>query len=103
MEKVRKGDQVIVISGKDKGKKGEVIKVLTKLETVMIKNVNMVKKAVKKSKDHPAGGFMEIEAPLHLSNVMVFCPKCGKGTRIGVSISDKGKTRVCKKCNQKFE
>lgn len=104
MEKVRKGDQVVVIAGRDKKKKGEVIKVTEKDKAVIVKGINTVKKAVKKSKEHPSGGFVELESPLAVSNVMVFCPKCSKGVRIGI-LAEKGgkKIRVCKKCNHKFE
>jgi large subunit ribosomal protein L24 len=104
MEKVRKGDQVVVIAGKDKKKKGEVIKVTETDKAIIVKGINTIKKSVKKSKEHPSGGFVELEAPVAISNVMVFCPKCSKGVRVGF-IAEKGgkKVRVCKKCSHKFE
>ncbi len=103
MEKIRKGDQVVVIAGRDKGKKGEVIQVSKK--GVMVKGIALVKKSVKKDpKKHPAGGFIEIEAPVNSSNVMLFCPKCNKATRTSFIIEKKGKkARVCKKCKNIFE
>ncbi len=103
MEKIRKGDQVVVLSGRDKGKKGEVIQVNKK--GAMVKGVFLVKKSVKKDpKKHPAGGFIEIEAPVNPSNLMVFCPKCGKAVRVGFKVEKDGvKSRVCKKCQHKFE
>ncbi len=103
MEKIRKGDQVVVLSGRDKGKKGEVIQVSPK--GAMVKGINLVKKSVKKDpKKHPAGGFIEVEAPLRPSTLMVFCPMCGKAVRVGFLAGEKGKkVRVCKKCQHKFE
>ncbi len=104
MVKVRKGDQVVVIAGKDKRKKGEVIRVSQKTDVLIVKGVNLIKKSVKKSKENPSGGYVEREAPIALSNVMVFCAKCGKGVRVGVKADQAGKkTRVCKKCGHKFE
>jgi len=104
MEKIRKGDSVVVIAGSDEGKKGEVIQVLKAKNSVIVKGIKMVKKSVKKSKERPTGGFTEIEAPINGSNVMIFCSKCNKGVRVGIKVSDKGeKIRVCKKCDHKFE
>jgi len=103
MLKIKKGDQVVVISGRDKGKKGEVIKNFKLLGKVVVKGINVVKKTIKKSKENPHGGFIEVETPIHVSNLMLFCPKCGKGTRVGVSIEKKSKFRICKKCGNKFE
>jgi len=77
--KIRKGDTVVVITGRDKGKKGEVLSVSPKKNVVHVKGVNMIKKSMKKSKEYPQGGFIEIESPIHISNVMMFCPKSGKG------------------------
>ena len=104
MTKVRKGNTVIVIAGKDKGKKGEVIGTNPDDNKVVVKGLNIVKKSVKKSSERQAGGFTEIEAPIHASNVMMFCPKCNKGVRIGFVTEKNGtKVRACKKCGQKFE
>lgn len=104
MEKVRKGDQVSVIAGKDKGKKGEVIRSITADKRVIVKGVNLIKKSVKKSKEKPQGGYIEVEASIDASNVMLICPKCGKGVRVGLKILENGdKKRVCKKCEHKFE
>ena len=104
MEKIKKGDQVQIIAGKDKGKKGEVIRSIPKKDRIVVKGVNVVKKSVKKSKENSAGGYIEVEAAMHASNMMLFCPKCNKGVRVGIVLSDKGdKNRVCKKCGHKFE
>jgi large subunit ribosomal protein L24 len=103
MEKIRKGDQVVVIAGRDKGKKGEVIQVSKK--GAMVKGISLVKKSVKKDpKKHPAGGYIEIDAPVNSSNLMLFCPKCNKPVRTGIVVDKNGKkTRACKKCQNIFE
>ncbi len=104
MEKIKKGDQVAVISGRDKGKKGEILSVSNKKNGLIVKGVNLVKKSVKKSKEKPSGGFIEVEALINKSNVMMICPKCGKGVRIGAYTDEKGAIkRFCKKCGYKFE
>ncbi|OHD56762.1 MAG: 50S ribosomal protein L24 [Spirochaetes bacterium GWF1_49_6] len=88
--KVRKGDTVIVIAGSEKGKKGEIVRAMPTQNKVVVKGVNYVKKTIKKSKENPNGGFLEIEAPLHVSNVMLFCPKNGKGVRVGFTTDKNG-------------
>jgi large subunit ribosomal protein L24 len=103
MEKIRNKDQIIVIAGRDKGKKGEVLTSNVKEDKVIVKGINILKKSVKKSKENPKGGFVEVEMPLSVSNVMMFCTKCNKGVRVGIKITDSGKVRFCKKCDHKFE
>ena len=88
--KVRKGDTVIVIAGSEKGKKGEIVRAMPTQNKVVVKGVNYVKKTIKKSKENPNGGFLEIEAPLHVSNVMLFCPKNRKGVRVGFTTDKNG-------------
>lgn len=95
--KLRKDDLVEVIAGKDKGKKGKIIKVDATKGRVMVTGVNMVKKAQKKRKQTDRGGIIEIEAALAISNVMIVCPKCG-AVRLGYKITDGKKIRVCRKC-----
>jgi large subunit ribosomal protein L24 len=107
---IRKDDQVQVISGKEKGKTGKVLRVSTKTSRVTIEKLNMVKRHVKPSNQNPQGGIIEKELPIHVSNVLVMCTKCGKGTRHGVKVVEssakkKGaapaaskKIRVCKRC-----
>ena len=104
MLKIKKGDQVLIITGKDKDKKGEIIEALPLRRKVIVKGINIAKKSIKKSKENQAGGYIEVEMPLDVSNVMLFCPKCNKGTKIAIAVSDKDqKIRVCKKCQHKFE
>ena len=96
--KVRKGDKVKVIYGKDKGREGVVEKVYRKARRVLIPGINLYKKHVKKSEQFPQGGVVEIPRPLDVSKVMLICPKCKKTTRVGYKVVDNKKFRVCKKC-----
>ena len=95
--KIRKNDTVEVIAGKDKGKRGAVVSVLTKKDAVIVSGVNIVKKAMKKRSQQDQGGIAEIEAPLNISNVAIVCKKCG-ATKIGYKIDGDKKVRVCRKC-----
>ena len=95
--KLRKDDLVEVIAGKDKGKKGKIIKIDSSKGRGIIAGVNMVKKAMKKRKQNDRGGIMEIEAALAISNVMMVCQKCGP-VRLGYKIADGKKSRVCRSC-----
>ena len=99
--KIRKNDTVEVIAGKDKGKRGEVVRVDLKKERVVVSGVNIVKKAMKKKSQQDQGGIAEIEAPLNISNVAIVCKKCGP-TRIGYKLDGDKKTRVCRKCGEKL-
>ena len=105
--KIKKGDTVVVLRGKERGKTGEVIKVLRDKNRVVVKDVNLVKKHVKEIPNVREGGIYEIEAPIHISNVMLVCPKCGKPTRVGFRIVQEGevfrKYRYCKKCNENID
>ena len=96
--KIRKNDTVEVLTGKDKGKRGEVVRVNLKKETVIVSGVNIVKKAMKKRSQQDQGGIAEVEAPLHISNVGIVCKKCGKPVRIGYKFDGDKKIRVCRKC-----
>ena len=96
--KIRKGDTVEVLAGKDKGKRGEVVRVNLKKEAVIVSGVNIVKKAMKKRSQQDQGGIAEVEAPLNISNVGIVCKKCGKPVRIGYKIDGDKKVRVCRKC-----
>ncbi|GAB4390857.1 MAG: 50S ribosomal protein L24 [Thermodesulfovibrionales bacterium] len=98
---IKKEDTVLVISGREKGKKGRVLSVRPKEERVLIERVNIVKKHMKPSRTHAQGGIVEKEAPVHLSNVMLVCPKCDKPTRLGnLALEGGRKVRVCKKCKE---
>ena len=100
---VKTGDTVVILSGKDKGKEGLVIRALPAEGKVIVEGVAVVKKAVRPSAQNQQGGFVEKEAAIDVSNVMLVCPKCGKPTRVGHDVNDKGdKVRVCKKCGAQF-
>lgn len=100
---VRKNDTVIVISGTDKGKTGEVLKVYPKTGKVLVQGVNIVKKHQKASRTQVESAIIEKEAAINSSKVMLYCTKCKSATRISSKILDDGtKVRVCKKCGETF-
>jgi large subunit ribosomal protein L24 len=97
---VRKNDNVVVTTGKDRGKRGRVLKVLPDVNRVVVEGINLIKRHTKPNPQRQIkGGLVEREAPLHASNVQVVCPECGKATRIGRRILGDGrKVRICRKC-----
>ncbi len=97
--KIHKDDTVQVIAGKDKGKRGTVVRVVTKKDAVIVSGINIVKKAMKKRSQQDQGGIVEVEAPLNISNVALVCKKCGP-TRVGYKIDGDKKIRVCRKCGE---
>jgi large subunit ribosomal protein L24 len=102
--KLKKDDTVQIIAGKDKGKRGRILKILRAKDRVVIEGANIVKKAQKRKSQQDRGGIVEIEAAIHTSNVMIVCKKCGP-TRIGYKIdvnpdTKSVKTRVCRKCGE---
>ena len=101
--KIRKGDNVQVLSGNDKGKTGEVLEVIPGTNKIIVKGINIRKKHVKPRKQGEEGGIIPVECAIHASKVNVVCPKCGKATRIGYEMEKDQKVRVCKKCNTKIK
>ena len=101
---VKTGDNVMVISGKDKGKKGKVLETSPKEGKVIVEGINMVSKHVKPRKMGEQGGIVKVPAALYACKVMPVCPKCGKATRVGHVVEDDKKLRVCKnaQCGAKF-
>lgn len=100
---VKTGDTVVVISGVSKGSKGKVLQTSPSEEQVIIEGVHLVSKHVKPRNAQQQGGIVKTEGPLHVSKVMLICPKCGKATRVGHKVLENGnKVRVCKKCNAEF-
>ena len=97
--KLKKDDLVKVITGKEKGKTGTIVKVDRSTGRIIVSGLNMIKKARKPKKQGEKGGIVEIEAPISISNVMIMCKKCGP-TRIGVEESGDQKVRKCKKCGE---
>ena len=98
--RIRKDDTVQVLTGKDKGKQGKVVQVLTKKDAVIVSGVNMVKKAMKRRSQQDAGGIAEVEAPIHISNVGIVCKKCNRPVKIGYKLDGDKKIRVCRKCGE---
>lgn len=99
--KIIKGDNVIVISGKDKGKKGKVIASYPRDNSIIVENVNLKKKHQKPKSAGKKGEKIEVSRPISVSSVMLICKNCNKPTRVGYKILDGGKkNRVCKKCGQ---
>jgi len=101
--KLKQGDNVIVLSGNDKGKTGEILEIIPSTQKVIVKGVNIRKKHVKPRKAGEEGGIIPSEYPIHSSKVNVVCPKCGKASKIGYVIEDGKKVRVCKKCGAKLK
>ncbi len=98
---IRKEDTVVVMTGKEKGKKGRVLSVMPAKSKLIIEKVNVIKRHMKPSRKYSQGGIIEKEAPIHISNVILVCPKCGKPTRVGRLVMENGsKVRVCRKCKE---
>jgi len=97
--RLKKGDQVRVITGRDKGKQGRVLRVDHAKARLIIEGLNMVKKTQRPKSRNDKGGIIEIEAPITASNLMIVCRKCGP-TRIAVRLSGDRKNRVCRKCGE---
>ncbi len=101
--RIRKGDNVQVLSGNDKGKTGEVLEVIQKEDKVVVKGVNVRKKHVKARKQGDESGIIPVECAIPVSNVNVVCPKCGKVTKVGYRVDNDKKVRVCKKCGAELK
>ena len=99
---IKKGDTVVVLSGDDKGVKGEVIAVSPEEGKVIVKDVNIIHKHVKPRKQGETGGIVDAEGAIYASNVALYCPKCDKGVRVAHKIDGDSKIRVCAKCGHKF-
>ncbi|MDR1046284.1 MAG: 50S ribosomal protein L24 [Treponema sp.] len=97
--KLKKEDTVEVIAGKDKGKRGRILKILRDKDRIVVEGINIVKKAQKRRNQQDRGGIAEIEAAIHSSNLMIVCKKCGP-TRIGYKAEGDSKVRVCRKCGE---
>jgi large subunit ribosomal protein L24 len=103
---VRKEDQVLVISGDYRGKKGRVLKVFPEINRIIVEGVNLIKRHTRPTQKNPQGGIVEKEASVHASNVMVICPKCNSVTKVGMRVIEDESTgkasrvRVCKQCGE---
>jgi large subunit ribosomal protein L24 len=100
---IRKNDNVIVLSGEDKGKTGKVLKVLVKEQRAIVEGVNFVNKSSKPSAKNPQGGFEKVEAPIHISNLSLIDPKSGKATRVAIKHDGKNVIRIAKKSGEEIK
>jgi len=98
--KIKKSDTVLIISGKDRGRRGKVLKVLPKEEKLVVEGINLRKKHLKPRRTGEKGQIIQFPAPLHISNIKLICSKCGKTTRVGYKMESERKQRICKKCGQ---
>jgi large subunit ribosomal protein L24 len=97
---IRKGDTVLVTTGKDRGKQGKVLRVIPTRGTAIVERVNFTRKHTRANpQKNVKGGILEREAPIRMTNLQVICPGCGERTRVGSHVSDEGTSRVCKKCH----
>ena len=99
--KIRKNDTVIILAGKDRGKKGKVRRALPKEDRLIVEGLNMIKRHSRARRAARQAGIIELEAPIHVSNMMLLCNKCGKPARIGFRFLDDGKkVRICRSCGE---
>ena len=102
--KIKKDDKVKVLTGKDKGKIGKVLRIVKKTNRVVIENINVVKTNQRPTQANPQGGIVEKNMPVHVSNLMIMCNSCVKPTRISMKLLEDGKrVRICKQCNQQID
>jgi large subunit ribosomal protein L24 len=101
MLKVRRNDTVYVAAGKDRGKKGKVLRIFLKENRAIVEGVNLIKKHKRRTREDQQGGIVQIESPIHISNLMPMCKNCNRQTRVGiVFLKDGTKARICKKCKE---
>jgi len=100
--KIKKDDTVLIISGKDRGKKGKVLRVFPKEKRILVEGVNIIKKNQKPRKTGEKGQIVQLPKPIDISNAKLICPKCQKATRIGYKIFENKKYLFCKKCGQEI-
>jgi large subunit ribosomal protein L24 len=100
--KVKKGDNVLITAGKDKGRTGKIMKAFPRELKILVEGINLKKKHVRPKREGEKGQVVEIPAVLDISNIKIICPKCGKATRIGYALDKDVKKRICKKCKQEI-
>jgi large subunit ribosomal protein L24 len=104
MSRLVKGDTVLVVSGDDTGKTGKVLKIYPEKDRVIVEGVNFIKRHTRPTQKSPQGGIQEREAPIRASNAMLYCTKCGRGTRVRhTQLSDGTKVRACAHCGEVIE
>ena len=100
---IKKGDMVIVKAGKELGKTGKVLHVFPKQKRILVEKINLIKKHKRPTQQNQEGGIIELENPLHISNLMFLCGKCEKGVKIGKkTLEDRRKVRICKNCGEEI-
>jgi len=103
MIKIRKNDTVAVLAGKDKGKTGKVLAVISAKNRAIVEGINFVKRHTRKTGQDKQGGVIQKEAAINISNLALFCKRCNRSAKVGVSVlQDETKSRFCKKCNEVF-
>lgn len=100
--RIKKGDTVKVIQGKEKGKTGKVLKTLPKADRILVEGLNLYKKNMKPKKQGEKGQIITLPRTMNVSNTMLVCPACGKATRIGAVVENDKKVRICKKCDARI-
>lgn len=101
--RIKKGDQVKILSGKDRGKIGKVLRTIPKSGKVIVEGLNLVKRHKRPRKSGEKGQRVEVPAPLNISRIMIICSHCGKATRVGYKVTGKDKIRICKKCKSEIQ
>ena len=100
--KIKKSDNVLIITGKDKGRKGKVLKAFPREGRIIIEGINIRKKHVKPKRSGEKGQIVQVPLAIDVSNVKLLCPKCGKAARVGYKLTEDKKQRICKKCGEKI-
>lgn len=100
--KIKRDDKVLIITGKDRGRRGKVLRSFPRERRILVEGINLRKKHIRPRREGERGEIVEIPAPLHVSNVKLICPKCNQATRVGYKLEGRRKFRVCKKCHQTF-
>ncbi|MFA5362011.1 MAG: 50S ribosomal protein L24 [Candidatus Omnitrophota bacterium] len=101
MFKIKKGDTIQVVRGKDKGKKGKILKIVEEGKRAVVEGINMVKKHKRRTQQDQQGGIVSVETPISAANLMFFCKNCSRTVRVGFKVlSDNTKVRCCKKCSE---
>lgn len=100
--KIKRGDTVLVICGKYRGKTGKVLRAFPKERKLLVEGVNIKKKHLRARRSGEKGEIVQVPGPIDISNVKLICPKCQKATRVGYVVTEKGKYRICKKCKKRI-
>lgn len=98
--KIKKGDNILVIAGKDKGKTGKVLRAFPREDKVLVEGVNFIKKHVRPRRAGEKGQIITMPSPIHISNIKLICPNCGRPARVGYKLEQDKKFRICKKCHK---